>query len=140
MIEENISSDNNDLSSAVKESLERKGVIRDVKARLRASVFKCLEDKSVPLPVKNSKDIHLSIELVREFLRSLDLESTLSVFCEEIGQPVEMRCDREFIAGELGFNILTQGETDRTTPIPLLCQLVQQLRLDKSKYENDMQS
>ena len=93
MIEEEISLDD-DLQSAVKEALERKGVMKDVKARLRASVFSCLEDKTVPLPAKKSKDLYLASELIRDFLISLNLGSSLSVFLEEMGQPDEVLCDR----------------------------------------------
>lgn len=35
--------DNTDLKSAVRDALERKGVIKDIRARLRASVFNCLD-------------------------------------------------------------------------------------------------
>ena len=126
-----------DLKFAVKEALERKGVMKDLRARLRASVFHCLEDKSVPLPVKKSKDLYLSTELVREFLISMNLQNTLSVFCEELGQESEMNCDREFIAGELGFNVRPRGGEEDTESIPLLTLLVQQARLNRDNYAPD---
>lgn len=126
-----------DLKSAIKEALDRKGVMKDMRARLRASVFHCLEDKSVPLPTKKSKDLYISTELVREFLISLNLENTLSVFCEELGQESEMNCDKEFIAGELGFNARARNGEENIDSIPLLTLLVQQARLNKDNYEPD---
>jgi lisH domain-containing protein FOPNL len=136
MMEEEISLEN-DLKLAIKEALDRKGVMKDMRARLRASVFHCLEDKSVPLPTKKSKDLYLSTELVREFLISLNLENTLSVFCEELGQESEMNCDKEFVAGELGFNVRPRNGEENIDSIPLLTLLVQQARLNKDNYEPD---
>ena len=43
---ENIES-NEDLSLAVKTALERKGVLKDIRAKIRAEVYHTLEDKTV---------------------------------------------------------------------------------------------
>lgn len=140
MIEDNLSSDN-DLQSAVKEVLNRHGVLKDVKARLRAEIFNCLEDKTVPLPEKKSRDMYLATEIVRELLESLNLENTLSVFSEEIGLPTATHCDREFLAGELGFNISGETGTRRgKDSIPLLVQLVHHMRIVKDKYDSGINS
>ena len=136
MIHEDLSLETN-LQSAIKEALERKGVLRDVKARIRASVYNCLEDKTIPLPEKKSRDLYLASELVRDLLTSLNLSSTLSVFCEEMGQPPEIQCDREFVAGELGFSLSTHDVKQGDNSIPLLIHMVQELRLRKENYELD---
>lgn len=136
MIEEDLANEE-DLLVAVKEALERKGVMKDVRARMRASVYNCLEDRTVPLPEKKSRDLYLASELVRDFLVSLNLNSTLSVFCEEMGQPSEILCDREFIAGEVGFSLSSRDKDNRKDSIPLMISLVQQLRLNKESYEPD---
>jgi hypothetical protein len=112
--------DNTDLKSAVRDALERKGVIKDIRARLRASVFNCLEDKSTPSSANKSKDLYMSTELVRDFLVSMGLSSTLAVFCQELGETSEVNSDREFIAGELGFSISSQDEEVHGDSIPLL--------------------
>jgi lisH domain-containing protein FOPNL len=140
MIDDNVSSDN-DLQSAVKEALNRQGVLKNVKARLRAEIFNCLEDKTVPLPEKKSKDVYLAAELVRELLESLGLQNSLSVFSEEIGQSTETRCDPQFLAGELGFNITAEtGTEQRKDSIPLLVQLVHHMRVVKDKYNLEIDS
>ena len=132
-----------DSKSAVKVALERKGVLKDIKARLRAEIYSSLEDKSVQMPEKTG-DIFLATELVRELLVSLKLGNSLSVFNEEIGQPSEMTCDKDFIAGELGFNVsdTVMGGKENlkgsgsSRDIPLLMQLMRHLRASKSSmYE-----
>ena len=128
-----------DLKSAVRQALEKKGVIKDLKARLRSEVYQCLEDKTYKMPDK-PPDVYLATELVRELLISLKMENTLSVFCEEMGQPMEMRCDREFLGDELGFNVgrgtavttALKGKENSPASIPLLVQLVNHLRHNKA--------
>lgn len=137
MIEEEILNET-DLQAAVKEALERKGVLKDVRAQMRASVYNCLEDRSVPLPEKKSRDLYLASELVRDFLISMNLSSTLSVFCEEMGQPSEILCDREFVAGEVGFSLSSKDKDHCNETIPLMISLVQKLRLGKDTYEPDL--
>jgi hypothetical protein len=140
MIDDNVSTDN-DLQSAVKEALNRQGVLKNVKSRLRAEIFNCLEDKTIPLPDKKSKDMYLAAELVRELLESLNLQNSLAVFSEEIGQSIETRCDSQFLAGELGFNIPAESETEqRKDSIPLLVQLVHHMRIVKEKYNLEINS
>ena len=121
--------DNTDLKSAVRDALERKGVIKDIRACLRASVFNCLEDKSTPSSANKSKDLYMSTELVRDFLVSMGLSNTLAVFCQELGETSEVSSDREFIAGELGFSISSQDEEVHGDSIPLLTLLLQQQNL-----------
>ena len=78
-------------------------------------------------------DLYLAQELIREYLISLQHNNTLSVYCEETGQPREMGTDRIFIGGELGFNV---SQSDSSVPLLLL--LVQQLRKNKDKYEEEL--
>ena len=46
MLNDDIQS-NDDLSLAVKGALERKGVLKDIRAKIRAEVYHTLEDKTV---------------------------------------------------------------------------------------------
>lgn len=136
-----------DLSLAVKTALERKGILKDIRAKIRAEVYHTLEDKTVMVTrpgifnssynITNEKeygtDLYLAQELIREYLASLQHNNTLSVYCEETGQPREMGTDRTFIGGELGFNV---SQCDSSVPLLLL--LVQQLRKNKDKYEEEL--
>ena len=56
------------------------------------------------------------------------LNNSLSVFCEELGQPSEMAVDREFLGGELGLNTLDSDPT-----IPLLISVLQHLSEKKAE-------
>jgi hypothetical protein len=80
-------------------------------------------------------DVFLAAELVREFLMLFKLNSTLSVFCEEFGQPTQMTVDREFVGGELGVNPIGSDEK-----IPLLVLLVQFLKKNRDGYLKDVHS
>jgi hypothetical protein len=91
-----------------------------------------LEDKSFALPNK-PPEIFLASEMIREFLINLGLDNTLSVFNEEIGQPFEMRVDRELIAGELGLNILGSS-----AKVPLIVQIIQYLMKNKDETLNKL--
>ena len=122
-----------DVSDAVKEALQRRGVLAKVKATIRAEVFHALEDKTVSLPEK-PREIFLASEMIREFLQTSGLNSSLSVFNDEIGQPAQMAVDREFIGGELGVNV-NDGVVG-TSQVPLLVLLVKHLLEQKEDLEN----
>ena len=132
-----VDSIDHDLKSAVREALERKGVLKQLKSRLRAEVYHCLEDKSIKLPEK-PPDVFLAVELIRDLLITLKLENTMSVFNEELGQPPQMICDRDFIGGELGFNV--KEASSHAKQVPLLVQLVHHLKTNREQYLCDLQS
>ena len=136
-----------DLKAAVRQALEKKGVVKDLKARLRAEIFHCLEDKGAAKLPEKPQDVYLATALVRDLLVALKLDNTLAVFCEEVGQPAEMRVDREFIGDELGFNVGSRSAVDRAirgkenavspSAVPLLVLLVNHLRHQKASYDAD---
>ena len=108
-----------ELHAVIMESLKRRGVLGKISANVRAEVFHTLEDKTVPLPDKPT-EVFLATELIREYMMSTSLNSSLSVFNEESGQPNEMRVDREFLGGELGFNIMDESQSAKETPLLIL--------------------
>mmetsp|Transcript_33276 Transcript_33276/g.33894 ORF Transcript_33276/g.33894 Transcript_33276/m.33894 type:complete len:144 (+) Transcript_33276:200-631(+) len=135
-----MSSDCDDLSGAVRQRLETKGVIHEIKARIRAEIFHTMEDKSSSMPEKPA-DVFIAFELVKEFLDSFHLHNTLSVFVEECGQPTEMRTDREFVANELGFSLPKSGAiSEKEENIPLLISLVQILQKQRIETQNKLHS
>jgi lisH domain-containing protein FOPNL len=117
-----------DLVFAVDEALKRRGVLGKMKAQMRAEVFHALNDSTVIMPEK-PPDIFLASELIREFLMAFNLNNTLTVFCEELGQPPEMNLDRLMIGNELGVN--TVGSDEK---IPLLVLLMQFLKKNRRSY------
>uniref|UniRef100_A0A3Q4AXQ3 FGFR1 oncogene partner (FOP) N-terminal dimerisation domain-containing protein n=1 Tax=Mola mola TaxID=94237 RepID=A0A3Q4AXQ3_MOLML len=56
-----------ELKSAVKETLESRGVLSQLKARIRAEVFSALEDQREPRPPLSHENLLLN-ELIREYL------------------------------------------------------------------------
>ena len=121
-----------DLHAVMLESLKKRGVLGKISANIRAEVFHTLEDKTVTMPEK-PLEIFLATELIREFLMNTELNSSLSVFNEESGQPAEMRVDREFLGGELGFNIMDESTSSRETPLLVL--LVSHLLTERKRRE-----
>lgn len=123
-----------DLIDAVQDALKRRGVYSKIKAHIRAEVYHVLEDKEVQLPEKPA-DLFIVSELIKEFLMTLNLNNTLSVFCEEMGQPREMTVDRQLIGAELGLNTLN---TDRNVPlIMMICEHLKRSRSDVVAHDHD---
>ena len=126
-----------ELASTVRSTLEYKGVLQGIKAKLRASIYHILEDKTVGAPSEKPVDLILASELVREFLMHMDYSNTLSVFIDESGHPAQMYVDRNAVGGELGIDI--SGNEDNED-VPLLVLLVQYMKRMKEKYENELYS
>lgn len=117
-----------DLINAVQDAMKRRGLFSKLKAQVRAEVYHILEDKSVVMPEK-PHDIFVVSELVKEFLSLLGLKNTLSVFCEEMGQPKEMAVDRGVIGAELGLNTLGTEPS-----VPLLMMIIEHLKRSRMDY------
>ena len=126
-----------ELANTVRNTLEHKGVIQGLKAKLRASIYHILEDKTMNAPAEKPVDLILASELVREFLMHMDYSNTLSVFIDESGQPAQMYVDRNAIGGELGIDISGHDDNEE---VPLLVLLVQYMKRMKEKYENELYS
>uniref|UniRef100_A0A3Q3W0Z2 FGFR1 oncogene partner (FOP) N-terminal dimerisation domain-containing protein n=1 Tax=Mola mola TaxID=94237 RepID=A0A3Q3W0Z2_MOLML len=100
-----------ELKSAVKETLESRGVLSQLKARIRAEVFSALEDQREPRPPLSHENLLLN-ELIREYLEfnkyryaasvtfAKHLFGSFSSVFTESGQP-EVPLDRQFLADEL---------------------------------------
>nr|XP_013032401.2 centrosomal protein 20 isoform X1 [Anser cygnoides] len=126
-----------ELKQALKEALEKRGVLGQIKANIRAEVFHALDDQSEPRPPLSRENLLIN-ELVREYLEYNKYKYTASVLtagakvhlnekrewrhlknCGEIsfpeaGQP-EVPLDRQFLVKEL--NIL---EDANAKSVPLL--------------------
>ena len=62
----------------MKESLQNRGVLGEVKARIRAEVFNALEDPSEPRPALSNENMIIN-ELIREYLEFNKYKYTASV-------------------------------------------------------------
>lgn len=99
-------------------TLENKGILGDLKARLRTEIFLAIEDPSVAKQKLSNENLLIN-ELIREYLIFNDYKYSDSVLVAESGQP-ENQLDREFLCDEL--NVV---ENDGTTKqVPLLYSLL----------------
>ncbi|XP_078717193.1 centrosomal protein 20 isoform X2 [Lampetra fluviatilis] len=88
-----------ELRSAVRESLERRGVLAATRARLRAEVFTSLAEPETARPPLPHENLLLN-ELIHEYLSYNQYNYTAGVLVTEAGQP-DIRLERDFLAREL---------------------------------------
>ncbi|XP_075293007.1 centrosomal protein 20 isoform X3 [Opisthocomus hoazin] len=88
-----------ELKAVLKDTLEKRGALGEIKARIRAEVFNALEDRSEPRPPLSHENLLIN-ELIREYLEYNKYKYTSSVLTAESGQP-EVPLDRQFLAKEL---------------------------------------
>uniref|UniRef100_A0A1A8DPV2 Centrosomal protein 20 n=2 Tax=Nothobranchius kadleci TaxID=1051664 RepID=A0A1A8DPV2_NOTKA len=101
-----------ELKSAVRETLESRGVLGQLKARIRAEVFSALDDQREPRPPLSHENLLIN-ELIREYLEFNKYRYTASVLTAESGQP-EASLDRQFLANEMK---ITEDPSSKTVPL-----------------------
>jgi lisH domain-containing protein FOPNL len=101
-----------DLKAVLKETLESRGVLGQIRARIRAEVFNALDEQSESLPPLSNENMLIN-ELIREYLDFNRYRYTCSVLMSETGQPREP-LDRQFLASELN---LSQDELSSSVPL-----------------------
>nr|XP_006119651.1 lisH domain-containing protein FOPNL isoform X2 [Pelodiscus sinensis] len=97
----------------LKDTLEKRGALGQIKARIRAEVFNALDDQSEPRPPLSHENLLIN-ELIREYLEYNKYKYSVSVLTAESGQP-EVPLDRQFLARELNI-----AEDPNRRSIPLL--------------------
>uniref|UniRef100_A0A8C3WIG5 Centrosomal protein 20 n=1 Tax=Catagonus wagneri TaxID=51154 RepID=A0A8C3WIG5_9CETA len=102
-----------ELKAVLKDTLEKRGVLGHLKARIRAEVFNALDDESEPRPSLSHENLLIN-ELIREYLEFNKYKYTASVLIAESGQPV-VPLDRQFLIRELN-----AFEESKDNTIPLL--------------------
>ncbi|XP_063078508.1 lisH domain-containing protein FOPNL [Engraulis encrasicolus] len=101
-----------ELKCALRETLEARGVMGQLKARIRAEVFKALDDQSEQRPPLSHENLLIN-ELIREYLEFNKYHYTASVLTAESGQP-EVPLDRQFVANELN---VVEDPVAKTMPL-----------------------
>jgi lisH domain-containing protein FOPNL len=123
----------NELKDALKDTLEEKGILNQIRALMRKSIFEAIE--SDQQPSKKLSDENLIInELIREYLTYNNYLHSNSVFLAETGQPIEP-FDRNFIAKELGIS-----EDNNSKKVPLLYSICFGLKKNVDIFDNNMNS
>ncbi|XP_061736986.1 lisH domain-containing protein FOPNL isoform X1 [Nerophis ophidion] len=123
-----------ELKCAVRETLESRGVLGQLKARIQAEVFGALDDQREQRPPLSHENLLIN-ELIREYLEFNKYRYTASVLTsgkpslvwlcrthKESGQP-QVPLDRPFLASELGV-----AEDLSSKSVPLLYGLVSHFR------------
>ena len=104
-----------ELKNALKETLEQKGVLNEIRAKMRQSIFEAIESDDKPQPKLSNENLIINA-LIKEYLDYNNYLHTASVFQSESGQP---KLDRNFITSQL--NII---ETNQSQQVPLLYSLI----------------
>ncbi|XP_012974061.1 centrosomal protein 20 isoform X1 [Mesocricetus auratus] len=102
-----------ELKAVLKDTLEKRGVLGHLKARIRAEVFNALDDDHEPRPSLSHENLLIN-ELIREYLEFNKYKFTASVLIAESGQPI-VPLDRQFLIRELN-----AFEDSKDNSIPLL--------------------
>ncbi|NXV03529.1 FOPNL protein, partial [Cettia cetti] len=96
----------------LKDTLEKRGALAQIKARIRAEVFNALDDGSEPRPALSRENLLIN-ELIREYLEYNKYKYTASVLTAESGQP-EVPLDRQFLAKELN---IVEDASGKSVPL-----------------------
>lgn len=115
-----------ELKGALLDTLEARGVLGELKARVHEEIFRAL-DEPAPRPAIPTENLLIN-ELIREYLEYNGHQHTLSVFLAESGHPETRTFDRKFIADELriadcGSNSKPDRERRNNAKLPLLYSL-----------------
>lgn len=89
----------NELKEVLKETLEEKGVLQQIRARIRAEIFNSLNQQGEDKPEVSLENMIIN-DLIREYMEYNNFQHSMSVFGPEAGMPEEM-LDRNFIAKKL---------------------------------------
>ena len=106
-----------DLKNALKETLEQKGVLNQIRAIMRQSIFEAIESDDKPQAKLSNENLIIN-ELIKEYLVFNNYLHSASVFQAETGQPKD-KLDRNFIA-----NTLNIVESPSSRQVPLLYSIV----------------
>ena len=119
-----------ELKNALKETLEQKGVLNEIRAKMRQSIFEAIESDDKPQPKLSNENLIINA-LIKEYLDYNNYLHTSSVFQAESGQPKD-KLDRNFIASEL--NIV---ETNQSQKVPLLYSIIFGLQKLDDNYNEE---
>ncbi|XP_075141610.1 centrosomal protein 20 isoform X2 [Leptodactylus fuscus] len=88
-----------ELKAVLTDTLDKRGVLGQLKAQVRAEVFAALDDQSEPRPVLSHENLLIN-EMIREYLEFNKYKYSSSVLTAETGLS-DVPLDRSFLAREL---------------------------------------
>ena len=113
-----------DLKGVLRETLEQKGVLNEVKAKIRAEIFTALDAETTNKPQLSNENMIIN-EMIREYLEYNRYYNAASVLVTETGQPSEPPFDREFLHRKFGVSSQARGARPG---MPLLYELIYGLK------------
>ncbi|XP_076310734.1 centrosomal protein 20-like isoform X2 [Tachypleus tridentatus] len=117
------------LKTALKDVLQRRGILTDLKGRIRAELFNALENPEVSPPALSSENLLIN-ELIIEYLEFNGYKHASSVLIAESGHP-KVSLGREFLENQLDVQM------DRSTAaVPLLYSLINELKKGSMDSKN----
>ncbi|CAD8166377.1 unnamed protein product [Paramecium octaurelia] len=102
----------NEMKDALKETLESRGVLSQLRARIRAEIFNALNEDPEDKPKLSMENMIIN-DLIREYMEYNHYSQTASVFSSEAGMPQEM-LDRGFITKKLK---IVEDNNSKQTPL-----------------------
>lgn len=90
----------NELKEVLKETLEERGVLSQIRAQIRSEIFGTLNGSTANRPELSKENLIIN-ELIREYLTFNGYQHTLAVFLPESGQPASSPFDRSYITKQL---------------------------------------
>ena len=84
-----------DLKNVLRDTLEQKGVLNEVKAKIRAEIFTALDSENAGKPALSKENVIIN-ELIREYLEYNKYYNSASVLMTETGQQPE-QVDRKYL-------------------------------------------
>ena len=108
------------LTSTFHENLEQKGVLNEVKAKIRSEIFTALDAESTSRPKLSNENMIIN-EMIREYLEYNRYYNSSSVLVTETGQPSEPPFDREYLHRKFGVSSQARGARPG---MPLLYELI----------------
>ena len=101
-----------ELKNALKETLEQRGVLNQIKAIMRQEIYDSIEKDDNPKPELSEENLLIN-ELIKEYLNYNNYSHSSSVFQAETGQPNNV-LDRNSISKKL--NII-ENESNKQYPL-----------------------
>ncbi|KAJ1457913.1 hypothetical protein M885DRAFT_514418 [Pelagophyceae sp. CCMP2097] len=113
-----------ELKEALHESLDARGILSEMRARLRAEIFRAMDAGEAPQPKNTPIETLAVAELFREFLQFSGYAQTLSVFDAEAGvRADDARLSREMLAEDMGL-----AQEPESQQLPLIYGIIEAVK------------
>jgi len=96
------------LKNVLRDTLEQKGVLNEVKAKIRAEIFTALDSENAGKPALSNENMIIN-EMIREYLEYNKYYNAASVLMTETGQPHEPPFDRQYLQKKFGISSQQKG-------------------------------